>query len=505
MNYYQILGVNEEADLREIKKAYARKIREFSPETHPEEFNKLREAYEILSSENKKAEYDAHIQYGDEIQTLLDSASAALDVNDFNTAIREYKKILLLEPKLTYARNYLALAYGYSENYEECIELLKELIAEYPENPLYYFNFGHAYNKSGRKEEAFNTWKLCFDLDTTHLETLSCIVDVCIDLNYIEQAEELINHRAKGIKDLPYYFELFRLYIKTNNHSSLQALIKKLFKEIPMESIEEKEQLSYEIGKYAYDLKGPFNLKMSIVILEKLIELYPEDTAVTGLLNSRKARIPLSEQYIEFCTKEIYEDYFVKYIYLNVNYEDFTEEEYKKYVDEVLEEIKSVVTRKPAVIINMLLSLKSNYPDLYNLQNEYFDSMLQYAYRWKSRNENFDKLYYDTKIPLPLKELIKLWMEQDITEEERDLTYQNISKAINTIKPRIIKKAISKIRKDYPDFYSLNHEYLQYLEKNGGKYSMGINTRLKVTWPYWLIIVIVAIIKLLQLLRNIEW
>ena len=48
MNNYQILGVQYNADERTIKRAYAKLIKEFRPDSHPTEFAKIRSAYEAL-------------------------------------------------------------------------------------------------------------------------------------------------------------------------------------------------------------------------------------------------------------------------------------------------------------------------------------------------------------------------------------------------------------------------------------------------------------------------
>ncbi len=46
MDIWDILGIKKTADIREIKKAYARKTRIYHPETHPDEFQVLHRAYE---------------------------------------------------------------------------------------------------------------------------------------------------------------------------------------------------------------------------------------------------------------------------------------------------------------------------------------------------------------------------------------------------------------------------------------------------------------------------
>ena len=48
--YYEILGTQPDASQLEIKKAYFKMIRQYSPETNPEQFQKIREAYEHLKN-----------------------------------------------------------------------------------------------------------------------------------------------------------------------------------------------------------------------------------------------------------------------------------------------------------------------------------------------------------------------------------------------------------------------------------------------------------------------
>jgi DnaJ family protein C protein 7 len=68
-DYYQIFGVDKNASLNEIKKAYKRKALDHHPDRHinasdgerrehEEKFKEIREAYEILSDMEKRAVYD---------------------------------------------------------------------------------------------------------------------------------------------------------------------------------------------------------------------------------------------------------------------------------------------------------------------------------------------------------------------------------------------------------------------------------------------------------------
>lgn len=64
MSYYDVLGIDKNANDKDIKKAYRKKAIEFHPDKNPDnkeaeaKFKEVAEAYEVLSDANKKARYD---------------------------------------------------------------------------------------------------------------------------------------------------------------------------------------------------------------------------------------------------------------------------------------------------------------------------------------------------------------------------------------------------------------------------------------------------------------
>lgn len=72
-DYYQILGVEPDADAKTIKTAYRKLARKYHPDMNPDKgaedkFKEVAEAYQVLKNEQTRAEFDELRQYGSQSQ-----------------------------------------------------------------------------------------------------------------------------------------------------------------------------------------------------------------------------------------------------------------------------------------------------------------------------------------------------------------------------------------------------------------------------------------------------
>ena len=71
MNAWEILGIEPTKDKKEIKKAYARLLKQYHPEENPEEFKQIQAAYQQCLHPNQEIEsvsYEQNIESKQDIQ-----------------------------------------------------------------------------------------------------------------------------------------------------------------------------------------------------------------------------------------------------------------------------------------------------------------------------------------------------------------------------------------------------------------------------------------------------
>ena len=96
-NIYEILGVDRNADTKTIKKAYAKLVKQYHPEEHPEEWKRIHDAYE-QAMEPKEAPNTPVETPGSKTQPQIQSLSAEQQEKledifvDVESIIREQKE-----------------------------------------------------------------------------------------------------------------------------------------------------------------------------------------------------------------------------------------------------------------------------------------------------------------------------------------------------------------------------------------------------------------------------
>lgn len=155
-NYYKILGVRANATQDAIKKKYIEMVKAFPPETHPEEFQRFRRAYETLRDPVKRGEYDLLRKYGGQLEKIMDDAFEFLENEQPDKAVKLIRQALSISPDNYSIR--LALAHalfmqGDIEGFHEQFGLVLDMVPENEKTLVLALKAGILLG-GGRAEEA---------------------------------------------------------------------------------------------------------------------------------------------------------------------------------------------------------------------------------------------------------------------------------------------------------------------------------------------------------------
>src|SRR5579859_3026005 len=192
-SYYQMLEVERTADERTIKKAYFALVRKYPPETHPEEFKRIREAYEVLSNPQSRKDYDSIDQYdsyGAEISAQLKEGVAAMEAGDFKTAQQRFTAVLRAQPQLHFARDLLGIAYLNADQDEAALKEFDILVGAQPDNSVYHLHKGNAHYHLKQYQPAMTAYRRAREIDQSDTRVLVAMADCLTSQKQYEAALE---------------------------------------------------------------------------------------------------------------------------------------------------------------------------------------------------------------------------------------------------------------------------------------------------------------------------
>lgn len=201
-NDHEILGVSAGADQKEIKKAYFKLVRQYSPEKDPERFQEIRGAYERLIQENdsEKEELRLSMEMPDEpfahsmlrqiteLERQQDYEGAAATAKEAISRFGEYEVFL-------YELASSQLHDGHSGN---AVKNFEKLVGRFPEKTVYKRELAISYFDRGYGKKAFQAFEEAYAAGVRDNDFILQFSLCCRDRDEESRGIEILLEMVKG-------------------------------------------------------------------------------------------------------------------------------------------------------------------------------------------------------------------------------------------------------------------------------------------------------------------
>ncbi|MEC4685802.1 MAG: DUF4388 domain-containing protein [Nitrospirota bacterium] len=196
LGYYGILGINEGASEEEIREAYYRVAKEFHPDKYfslpsddiKEKINTIfsfaTEAYETLSNEAKKREYDGSLSVKPEkpaskaemAKARFNQGRTLLMMRNYSDAVTLFAQAVYFDSSTASYHYYHGLTLSKLNRFKEAAKAINEAVKLNPQKADYVAELGHVFLMLGFKARAQNSFKKALELSPSNERALEGII-----------------------------------------------------------------------------------------------------------------------------------------------------------------------------------------------------------------------------------------------------------------------------------------------------------------------------------------
>lgn len=227
MNYYEELGVAEQASKTEIKKAYFAMVKQYPPERFPEEFKRFRKAYEVLIDPNARTQYDNLASIPNVYRELYDSALRAMEYENYEKAIQLLKEVVKENPELQILNSLLGEIYLKNDNSGNAVKIFEKLVLLEPANSSYHGKLAEAYTLRGYTKKAITQFEKSLAMEPDNVLFCAGLAKAYANINSFDKAIEilekgLIKARENGFEDLELHLQFLFVGIQAQSFERMQ-------------------------------------------------------------------------------------------------------------------------------------------------------------------------------------------------------------------------------------------------------------------------------------------
>ena len=261
-SHFSVLGIpipddDSNFDEKKLKEAFLKKVREYPPHKSPEDYKKVRQAFDCLNSASERRAYIANLKSGGQITSLQNKIDNYFQEEDWPAAISNCKRLIVLDKENYSARNQLGLALANSGDAQESANVYDKLNSKDHSVALYHYNHGtillelaYETEQSSYFNKARQQFEKAIKIDPSASESYLGIAKIEFKLNSLDSG---ISWCKKAIAaDGETDFQDFDAYFLICEHLAINDNTKRFNSNISeMEQILTEETAEYAAAHFA--------------------------------------------------------------------------------------------------------------------------------------------------------------------------------------------------------------------------------------------------------------
>ena len=176
-NYYEVLGLNENATEKEIKQAYHKLAKELHPDkassdeerrNFEQRFADVSKAYNVLKDKSRREEFDKALKKDDEKKKKKKPRSRNIIQSRTSVASGDYSKERIQIAKKAYVKG---MQIAKSGDYEKSVNFFQAAIDNDDTEPLYYYRLAKSMMKARKSfTKSVEICKQCIEMDPYNMD-----------------------------------------------------------------------------------------------------------------------------------------------------------------------------------------------------------------------------------------------------------------------------------------------------------------------------------------------
>lgn len=198
--YYKILGLGEDAGPEEIKRAYFRLVRKYSPERDPERFQEIRRAYEYLkdkNSEKKKNVVRLEIPEDPMGQRMMHQVSDSYQKRNYDLTVRTAEEAIRVFGQCSGYLYYLAKAQRMLGQTGKSAKNLELLVKRHPDEIEFCRELAISLQERGYGRKAYDAFEKAYEMGCREPEFLRLFGMCCQERKKPRRGIQILERMVK--------------------------------------------------------------------------------------------------------------------------------------------------------------------------------------------------------------------------------------------------------------------------------------------------------------------